>query len=642
MTLRSSKLLHVLSLAAVFLPSAAGDVNNTFQYVGLSGVSAQQIFLGRPGKVYIVDKTENNNATVNGHAAWATEYDLATNEFRTMDVLSNSFCAGGTVLGNGTWLNVGGNQAVTTGGNASSTTAFQQGGNMYQDWDGGKALRLLDSCDDESCNWVDDTALYMTSRRWYPTLETLEDGSAIILGGCEWGGYVNYADPPDNGYPQNNPTFEYFPSKGEPMTLNFLLNTMPVNLFPLTWLLPSGNLFIQAEFQAMIFDYKNNIEYTYPNIPFSVRVYPASGATAMFPLTPQNNWTSTLIFCGGQDMEGDQWLTDYAIVANVADDTCVTISPDVEAKWYQDDSLDTGRSMGQFINLPDGRLFFVNGCHLGTAGYGDVSWALGQSFADSPLYQSWYFDPKQPSGSRWSKAGVSSIPRMYHSSATLLPDGTVFISGSNPNADYCDPTTCPASSGYKYWTQYQVEIFHPDYADHVKPAPTGLPTTFTYGGDYFNVSLTMDDLFNDPLNINKTKAVIIRTGFSTHSMNMGMRHVELDTSFTTNDDGSATLHVAQLPPNPAILVPGPALLFIVVDGIPSNATWIQVGNGQMGDQPIGESSVLPGSTIAAQFVFQYGDLSRRASGASAGIGSHIGWLGVLGGVGMGLVLRCWI
>ena len=113
-----------------------------------------------------------------------------------MDVVSNSFCAGGTVLGNGTWLNVGGNQPVTYGG------ATVNGANPYQDGDGGKAIRLLDPCDDETCNWVDSPALYMTTRRWYPTLETLEDGSAIILGGCEWGGYVNYADS------QNNPTVE--------------------------------------------------------------------------------------------------------------------------------------------------------------------------------------------------------------------------------------------------------------------------------------------------------------------------------------------------------------------------------------------------------------------------------------------------
>lgn len=116
-----------------------------------------------------------------------------------MDVLSNSFCAGGTVLGNGTWLNVGGNQAITWGGDKASG---QTGQSPYKDWDGGKAIRFLDPCDDESCNWLDDPTMYMTERRWYPTLETLEDGSAMIFGGCEWGGYVNSGDT------QNNPTVE--------------------------------------------------------------------------------------------------------------------------------------------------------------------------------------------------------------------------------------------------------------------------------------------------------------------------------------------------------------------------------------------------------------------------------------------------
>lgn len=49
--------IYALGLAALaVLPTEAG-VGNTFKYVGLSGVSAQQMFLGRPGKVYIVDKT---------------------------------------------------------------------------------------------------------------------------------------------------------------------------------------------------------------------------------------------------------------------------------------------------------------------------------------------------------------------------------------------------------------------------------------------------------------------------------------------------------------------------------------------------------------------------------------------------------
>lgn len=51
-----SVVLHVLSLALALSPVDA-QLGGTFQYVGLSGASAQQMFLGRPNKVYIVDKT---------------------------------------------------------------------------------------------------------------------------------------------------------------------------------------------------------------------------------------------------------------------------------------------------------------------------------------------------------------------------------------------------------------------------------------------------------------------------------------------------------------------------------------------------------------------------------------------------------
>jgi hypothetical protein len=200
--------------------------------------------------------------------------------------------------------------------------------------------RILDPCDDGNCNWIDNPKLYMTTRRWYPTLETLEDGSAIILGGCEYGGYVNSAN-------QDNPTYEYWPSKGEPIKLNILADSMPVNLFPLTWLLPSGNLFIQAEFKAEIFDYKSNTEYYINDIPDAVRVYPASGATAMFPMTPANNWTSTIIFCGGTDLQSTQWVTNWPIASYPASTSCVKITPDVDITWQYEDALDTGRTMGQ-------------------------------------------------------------------------------------------------------------------------------------------------------------------------------------------------------------------------------------------------------------------------------------------------------
>ena len=92
----------------------------------------------------------------------------------------------------------------------------------------------------------------METARWYPTLETLQDGSAIVIGGCLYGGYVNEIS-------QQVPTIEFIPSKGNSIGLNFLLNSLPANLYALTWLLPSGNLFMQATYSTSIYDWQNQV-----------------------------------------------------------------------------------------------------------------------------------------------------------------------------------------------------------------------------------------------------------------------------------------------------------------------------------------------------------------------------------------------
>lgn len=69
-------------------------------------------------------------------------------------------------------------------------------------------------------------------------------------------------------------------------------------------------------------------------------------------------------------------------------------------------------------------------------------------------------------------------------------------------------------------------------------------------------------------------------------MNMGQRYVQLNSTFTAAADGSATLHVSQVPPNPAILVPGPVLAYVVVNGVPSEGVWVNVGNGELGKQEV--------------------------------------------------------
>jgi hypothetical protein len=48
-------------------------------------------------------------------------------------------------------------------------------------------------------------------------------------------------------------------------------------------------------------------------------------------------------FCGGSDLQPDQWIENWAIAAYPADATCVKMTPDVDAKWTDDDSLPEGR-----------------------------------------------------------------------------------------------------------------------------------------------------------------------------------------------------------------------------------------------------------------------------------------------------------
>lgn len=567
-------------------PTRQGTAN-TFEIVGNAKISAQQMFLGRPGKVYILDKTENNPATINGHPAWAVEYDTATNTVRALDVVTNSFCAGGGVTGDGTWVNLGGNQAVTWGGN----TADSQTGTSapYMDADGGLAVRFLTPCDDQNCTWIDDPTRYMTTRRWYPTLEGLSDGSLFILGGNLWGGFVNDAG-------QNNPTYEFYPSRGGPIGLNILATTLPANLYPFTFLLPSGNLFIQTNWGAEVFDVTNNVEYTYPNIPHAVRTYPASAGNMMLPLTPGNNWQATILFCGGSDLEPDQWTQDWAIAAYPADSTCVSISPDQSQAWVDDDPIFQGRSMGNMIGLPDLKVLLINGANTGVAGYGNVSWAIGHSYADNPIRTPLMYDPTAAPGSRWSSQGLpeSTVNRMYHSGALLLPDGSVFVSGSNPNPDYI------VGAGVTYPWEDRVERFYPWYYDKHRPEPQGVPSKLSYGGPYFNVSLTLTDLAGSAANINNTKAVVIRTGFSTHAFNMGQRVLQLKSTYTVAEDGqTAVLHVAQMPPNANLFSPGPAMLFITVNGVPSVAQWVTIGSGVVETQALLAEAPLPDSYIPA-------------------------------------------
>lgn len=188
--------------------------------------------------------------------------------------------------------------------------------------------------------------------------------------------------------------------------------------------------------------------------------------------------------------------------------------------------------------------------------------------------QPYVYNPEATLGNRWKAVAKANVGRLYHSSATLLPDGSILVSGSNPNAD--------VNNDVKWKTNYDVERFYPEYYDSARPSSKGLPTTLSYGGNKFTITL------DSAAQAAKAKVVVIRTGFSTHAMNMGQRMLELRSVAVGN-----TLHVAQMEPNPNLFAPGPALAFVVVDGVPSHGKFVMVGNGQIGTQPVAAASSLP-------------------------------------------------
>ena len=74
-------------------------------------------------------------------------------------------------------------------------------------------------------------------------------------------------------------------------------------------------------------------------------------------------------------------------------------------------------------------------------------------------------------------------------------------------------------------TEYRTEIFYPSYFDSARPVPAGIPTTITYGGAAFNLTLPASSL--NGTDLRSVTVALIRTGFSTHGMNMGMRYIQL-------------------------------------------------------------------------------------------------------------------
>lgn len=327
-----------------------------------------------------------------------------------------------------------------------------------------------------------------------------------------------------------------------------MLHNAPTR-YPFVFTLPDGNLFIFANKQSVIFDYKNHkIVKRLPDIPGVPRSYPLTAGAVMLPLDPAKNYNVEIMICGGSEQ-----MKNTA----KADATCGRINLGDEDPQWEMDTFVYPRLMPDGVILPDGTVLWVNGCQRGWAGYN------GRNF--DPTFDPIIYDPNKKKGDRWiTGLADTDIARMYHSVALTLPDGRVWIAGSN--------NVSPPDVLAEYPTEFRVEYFSPPYLfqSETRPLISHVPRVVTYG-ESFDILVNFGDLAQsgDSPDI---KVAILRPGFSTHSMHMSQRYVIL--RHTVSED-LQSINI-EAPPNANIYPPGSGFIFVVCNGIPSKGSEIFV------------------------------------------------------------------
>lgn len=496
-------------------------------------------------KTLFLERTElATEAMINGQYTYAMEFDTNSYETRPLTVRTNMFCSSGSYLPNGTVMNFGGGEQIRNGEN------------------GYNAIRSFTPCLDGSCDWVQTPDMILSTYRWYPTVETLADGTAFILGGSNAGTAVNTASvnvPSWELYP-----YDAYPGWTWPINMQYMIDTLPNNLYPIAHLLPTGDLYILAGASPVIFSTQTwTITTRLPNVPGPIaRNYPLTGGSILFPLDPANQYAAEVMVCGGGNVLKTTEPTDPS---------CARLQPLAANPQWTTENMPQGRVMPDVTITTNGQIYIVNGAQQGTAGFGKNT---------NPALNALSYDPSAAAGKRFTILQSSVIPRMYHSVAIPNYDGTLIVTGSNPNNN-------PNGEG-PFPTDYRLEIFHPPYLLSGLPQPiiNDYPVTITY-------SMAI------PLNIttfqpgSKITASLMQTGFVTHSTHMSQRFVWL-TVAQNNNQGSL---VVTAPPHGGIMPEGPCLLAIQENGIPSHLKWVMMTGPQPANFPIPSRSPVKGDVL---------------------------------------------
>ncbi|KAI0363190.1 hypothetical protein BV20DRAFT_172359 [Pilatotrama ljubarskyi] len=543
-------LLSAFAAVAVAAPSAPGWRFDLKQE--RSGIVALESIVVSPTLVVFFDRASDDPLQINNHSAWGALWNLETSTVRPLDVLTNSFCASGALLSNGTMASVGGDPNLFPGNPAIKP--------------GNQAIRLFEPCASptgDGCTVFEDPVnLHLLEKRWYPSSIRIFDGSLLIVGGMH----------EDTPFYNTDPalSFEFFPPKeSAPRPSEFLKRSLPANLFPRIFALPDGTVFMVANNQSIIYDVEANTERILPDIPNNVRVTnPIDGSAILLPLSPPDFIPEVLV-CGGTQTD----TIDPLLLSSQTPATsqCSRIRLDEEgiAKGWQVEHMLEGRTMPELVHLPNGQVLIANGARSGFAAIASVGDPIGNSNSDHAVLVPSLYTPDAPLGQRISNVGMpsSGIERVYHSSITLTPQGNFLVAGSNPN------NRTVVGAGVKFPSEFRVQTLDPPFMFANRPKILNFPEKLAFN-KRFTVPISVPTELARPGA--KVQVSLMDLGFSSHAFHSSARLVFMDATIS-RDHRSLTFTT---PPNGRIFPPGPATVFLTIDDVTSEGAWVMMGSGR--------------------------------------------------------------
>jgi hypothetical protein len=421
----------------------------------------------------------------------ATVWDPATNTLKSVpDNIDNIFCSGSSFLPDGRLMVVGG---------YGGSTANQ-------------GLAIADIFDPTTMTW--SRAANMAFGRWYATATTLPNGQIMATSGSDVN-ETTYVTTPEVYNAATNTWTEWTQAQ----------TSFGMPNYPYMFVLPNGNILNAGA------DEINGVTGT--NSPTMLLNLQTQTWTTVDPNPVDGG--SAVQYAPGMIMKSG---TSYSETNNngfpSSPTTFVLNMNQPNPQWQQTQSMQFPRAFHNLTILPTGQVLatggetFTDGVNLADAVYPSELW--------------------NPSTQTWTTMASLQDPRLYHSTALLLPDGRVIVAGGGEDF------------GLEQANITTAEIYSPSYLfNGPRPTISSSPGLLQYNSSFF---------VGTPDAANIASVALVGIGSDTHGVNFDQRYVPL--SFQQASGGLTV----QAPVDANLATPGYYMLFIVnKQGVPSVAAF---------------------------------------------------------------------